>query len=185
MQIITLGSHQKELIEQAAVLLVRGFQENWPESWPNLEAARAEVLESLQPDRIALAAIDDTGAMSGWIGAVYEYDGRAWELHPLVVDPERQGQGIGRALVEALEKELRHRGAVTVYLGSDDENDTTSLGGVNLYDDLWGKIAAIQNLKGHPYSFYQKLGYQIVGVIPDANGLGKPDILMAKRLIPW
>jgi aminoglycoside 6'-N-acetyltransferase I len=34
----------------------------------------------------------------------------------------------------------------------------------------------------HPYEFYQKLGYVIVGVIPDANGPGKPDILMAKSL---
>jgi hypothetical protein len=44
-------------------------------------------------------------------------------------------------------------------------------------------FASIRNLKHHPYEFYQKLGYQIVGVIPDANGPGKPDILMAKSLI--
>ena len=30
--------------------------------------------------------------------------------------------------------------------------------------------------------FYQKLGYEIVGLIPDANGPGKPDIMMARRL---
>ncbi len=30
--------------------------------------------------------------------------------------------------------------------------------------------------------FYQKVGYTVVGVVPDANGLGKPDILMAKRI---
>lgn len=28
----------------------------------------------------------------------------------------------------------------------------------------------------------QKLGFTTVGVVPDANGLGKPDILMAKRV---
>jgi hypothetical protein len=33
------------------------------------------------------------------------------------------------------------------------------------------------------YEFYQKQGYVIVGVMPDANGLGKPDILMAKSVV--
>jgi aminoglycoside 6'-N-acetyltransferase I len=42
--------------------------------------------------------------------------------------------------------------------------------------------ASSQNLKNHPFTFYERLGYHIVGVIPDANGIGKPDILMAKRL---
>jgi aminoglycoside 6'-N-acetyltransferase I len=37
-------------------------------------------------------------------------------------------------------------------------------------------------LRGHPYEFYQKMGFAIVGVMPDANGIGKPDIYMAKRL---
>ena len=44
------------------------------------------------------------------------------------------------------------------------------------------KIRDIRNLKGHPYAFYQKLGYTIVGVMPDANGRGKPDIYLAKRV---
>jgi predicted acetyltransferase len=34
----------------------------------------------------------------------------------------------------------------------------------------------------HPFEFYQKLAYVVVGIVPDANGPGKPDILMAKRL---
>ncbi len=45
------------------------------------------------------------------------------------------------------------------------------------------KITHIRNINRHPYEFYQKVGYQIVGVIPNANGLGKPDIIMAKSLI--
>ena len=58
----------------------------------------------------------------------------------------------------------------------------TTLAGANLLPNPWPHIARIQNLRRHPYAFYQKLGYTIVGVIPDANGLGKPDILMAKSL---
>jgi aminoglycoside 6'-N-acetyltransferase I len=45
-----------------------------------------------------------------------------------------------------------------------------------------GWAARISDVGGHPFAFYQKLGYEVVGVIPDANGFGKPDILMAKRI---
>ncbi|MGB1253017.1 MAG: GNAT family N-acetyltransferase, partial [Candidatus Promineifilaceae bacterium] len=97
-----------------------------------------------------------------------------------------QGMGIGRKLTRALEDEVRAAGGITLYLGSDDENNMTTLSQVDLFTgDLFEHIRQIQNLKGHPYSFYQKLGYKIVGVIPDANGWGKPDIMMAKRLKSW
>jgi aminoglycoside 6'-N-acetyltransferase I len=51
-----------------------------------------------------------------------------------------------------------------------------------LYQETWKKIHEIKNLRRHPYEFYQKMGYVITGVVPDANGVGKPDILMAKRI---
>jgi aminoglycoside 6'-N-acetyltransferase I len=56
----------------------------------------------------------------------------------------------------------------------------TTLAGVNLYPNVFEHIATIKNLHGHPYEFYQKCGFVIVGVVPDANGPGKPDIYMAK-----
>jgi hypothetical protein len=34
----------------------------------------------------------------------------------------------------------------------------------------------------HPLAFYRALGYTLVGVVPDANGPGKPDLLLAKRV---
>jgi aminoglycoside 6'-N-acetyltransferase I len=45
-----------------------------------------------------------------------------------------------------------------------------------------GHARRIRNLRRHPYGFYQKLGYVVVGVLPDANGRGRPDIFMAKRV---
>jgi aminoglycoside 6'-N-acetyltransferase I len=182
MKIIPLSTHDKVLIEQAARLLVEGFQENWPNAWPTLEAALDEVHECLDPERIFRIAVDENGTALGWIGALTEHNGIAWELHPLVVDPQIQGQGIGRALVNDLEEQVKQRGGITIYLGTDDENNMTSLTGKDLYTNAWEHIANIQNLREHPYEFYQKMGYAIVGVIPDANGPGKPDILMAKKV---
>ena len=65
---------------------------------------------------------------------------------------------------------------------ADDEDNRTSVGGVDLYPNVLEHLANIKNLHRHPYEFYQKLGYVIVGIIPDANGKGKPDIFMAKRV---
>ncbi len=66
--------------------------------------------------------------------------------------------------------------------GADDEDNMTTLAGIDLYPNVFEHIAKIRNLHGHPYEFYQKCGFVIVGVIPDANGPGKPDIYMAKRV---
>jgi aminoglycoside 6'-N-acetyltransferase I len=56
-----------------------------------------------------------------------------------------------------------------------------NLSNTDLYPDVTKHILNIKNLHQHPYEFYQKLGFVIVGVIPDANGIGMPDITMAKR----
>jgi aminoglycoside 6'-N-acetyltransferase I len=171
-----------QIVEQCAALLVEGFKEHWPEAWPERDDAREEVQEMLSENRIFRAAVDREGNVLGWIGGIPEYDGNVWELHPLVVKADRQQQGIGRSLVADFEAQVRARGGLTIRLGTDDEDGMTSLSNVNLYEDTWDQIHRIRNLKGHPYEFYEKCGYVIVGVVPDANGRGKPDILMAKRI---
>lgn len=182
MNIVDLTQGDEETAYQAAVLLVEGFKAHWPNAWPDMEAAQEEVRESFGPDRINRIAVDSQRKVLGWIGGTSEYQGNAWELHPLVVHPAHQGLGIGRALVADLESLVADRGGVTVFLGTDDEDNMTTLSNIDLYPNVWEYIAGIENRGGHPYEFYQKLGYYIVGVIPDANGLGKPDIIMAKRV---
>ncbi|MFN8485112.1 MAG: GNAT family N-acetyltransferase [Anaerolineae bacterium] len=168
-------------IEQAAEALVEGFRDHWPAAWPDLADAREEAREALEAGRVCRAAWDEAGGLLGWIGGRPTY-ARVWELHPLVVRPHAQGRGIGRALVADLEREIGARGGLTLMLGTDDEDDMTTLGGVDLYPDVLPHLARIRNLRGHPYEFYQKCGFVIVGAVPDANGFGKPDILMAKRV---
>ena len=182
MKIISLTPDQDSLIQQAAQILVDAFKIHAPKSWPSLKDGLDEVHEMLEADRILRVALDDDGNVCGWIGGILQYDEHVWELHPLVVKPELQGQGIGRALVLDFEEQARSRGALTIMLGADDEDGRTSLSNVDLYDNLWKKINEISNLGNHPYTFYQKMGYGITGVVPDANGIGKPDILMSKRI---
>ena len=184
MSIVDLADLPEVAREEAAQLLVDGFREHWPNAWPDLESAREEVAEALEQGKLCRAVVDDAGRVLGWIGGIPGYDGNVWELHPLVVAPAEQGQGIGRALVFDLEERVRERGGLTLWLGSDDEDDMTSLAGVDLYDDLPGRLARVENRKGHPFTFYQKCGFVIAGVVPDANGRGKPDVLMAKRIEP-
>jgi aminoglycoside 6'-N-acetyltransferase I len=182
-EITPLRSLDSVQLERCASLLVECFAENWPEAWPTIEEARDEVKTFFQiEERFAAFAAVEGETVVGWIGGISEYDGNVVELHPIVVDPLRQGEGIGRFLVERLEEAAQEHGAYTMRVGTDDESGMTTLSNTDLYDDLPHKIASIQNLRRHPFEFYQNLGYSIIGVIPDANGPGKPDILMAKRL---
>ena len=182
MEIITLAATDNRLINQAAQLLVDAFREHWPDAWPTLAEGIKEVYEMLENERICRVAVDENGDLQGMIGGIPTYDGHVWELHPLAVQPSLQGQGIGRALVEDFEEQVRSRGALTITLGSDDQDNMTSLSQVDLYQNLWDKVRDIRNLKNHPFEFYHKMGFVITGVVIDANGIGKPDILMSKRV---
>ena len=169
------------MIDQAAQLLLDTFRGRTAD-WQDPESARAEVLESLAPDRVSRVMVDAAGTLVGWIGAILSYGGRVWEIHPLVVSPLHRRRGIGRALVADLERLAASRGALTLWAGSDDEHDETTLSGTDLYRDIPGALATIRNLRDHPYEFYRRVGFSIAGVLPDANGRGKPDIFLAKRV---
>ena len=182
MRIIDLTSENSQAVRQAAMLLVEGFRDTGSAAWAHLDDALLEVNASFEPGRISRAALDTAGNVQGWIDGIEEYDGNVWELHPLVVRPDCRMQGVGRALVLDFERHVTHRGARTIRLGTDDENARTSLGGMELFPNVLDKLRAIRNLRQHPFEFYRRVGFEIVGIIPDANGFGKPGILMAKRV---
>src|SRR6266571_4322260 len=183
MRIVDLDPTDESAIQQVSAMFVESFATNWPEAFPDMESAQEGVRESFAADRISRIALDQDGTVLGWVGGISQYRGHVWELHPLVVRVSQQGKGIGRALVADLEERVKERGGLTITLGTDDVNYQTSLAGIDLFPNVWEYVARIRNLKQHPYEFYQKQGYVIVGVMPDANGLGKPDILMAKSVV--
>lgn len=183
MRIIDVPHRNQKLLRQIAAVLVAAFADAWS---PTLDEALEEVRESLEPGRVSRVALDDDARVVGFIAATPRYGdpphATGWELHPLAVAPERQGEGIGRALVADLERQVAALGAVTLFAQTDDETGATTLSGVDLYNNPFAHLRAIRSLKPHPYEFYQKCGFTLVGVIPDANGIGKPDIVLAKRI---
>lgn len=105
---------------------------------------------------------------------------------PRPAPPELVSQAVAllQACVAQLERAAAAAGVSTIYLGTDDSEGRTSLAGVDLFPGVLARAAAAVDRAGHPFAFYQRIGFEIVGVIPDANGPGEPDILMAKRVSP-
>ena len=65
--------------------------------------------------------------------------------------------------------------------------EPTTLGGIDLYADPLGALArldVVDPVAGHAFRFWQRVGYTVVGVIPDAEGVGAPSIHLAKSLKP-
>lgn len=179
MQIVDLPPDDDEAIRAAAAVARAAFAHiAYCDTW---EEALAEVRAALSPGKLCLAARDEAGALLGWIGGQHSY-ALVWELHPLAVHPAAQRRGVGRALVQALEARIAAAGGLTIFLGTDDEFGGTNLFGRELYPDVLASAQALTDVADHPFVFYQKLGFVVSGLIPDANGFGKPDILMCKRV---
>jgi aminoglycoside 6'-N-acetyltransferase I len=172
-----LSPDDSDAINQIALILLEAFP-HWKDTQ---DETRAEVHESFAEGHLSLVAREGDSVL-GWVGAIPTYD-YAWELHPLVVAAEARGKGVGSALVGALEARVRERGALTLYLGTDDDGEIagTNAGDIDLFPNPLQHAANLE-VFDHPVAFYRRLGFVVVGLIPDANGPGKPDVLMAKRV---
>ena len=175
-----LAARDGDRVEAAAKLLHVAFSPLGV--WTTMEESRQEVLGSFGADRISRVAVASDGTVVGWIGAISQYDGLVWELHPIVVDEPHRRHGVGRALMLDLEAILKARGALTLWAGSDDLAGETSLGKVDLFAALPAAFNEVRSWGRHPLPFYRALGFQLIGVMPDANGPGRPDIYLGKRL---
>ena len=159
MRIIDLSAAGEGAMRRAAELLVEGFAQHWPDAWPDHDSAMASVAEALSGGRIGRVAVDDAGDVMGWSAAEPLYNGNVWELTVLVVRPALQRQGIGSALVHDMERQVRERGGLTIWLGSDDEDDMTSLAGVDLFPDPLERLARIKDPEGAPVRVLPEAGF--------------------------
>ena len=180
MKIVNIKSLNETQLTQAAQML----SDELPLGWPELSDAMQDMKELLNDESGAefVATIDDNEVI-GWCGILPRYDGNVFELHPLVVRHDWQRKGIGTALVNEIANIARSKGGLTIWAGADDEKPggETSFANVDLYDDLPKRIKEFTP-GTHQAAFYLKLGFKITGVMPDANGIGKPDIYLAKSL---
>ena len=176
-QLADLSSEQLDRLAHVTLASARGHVADWLE---NLEAARAELAEAWLPGKVSRVWLDGSEPL-GWVAAEPAW-GRIWELHPLIVAVEHQRRGIGRALVAEVERIARDADALTMMLGTSDTVGATSLYGVDLYVDTGRKLDELVVHEPHAVTFWQRVGYRVIGVEPDAEGPGKPSILLAKRL---
>lgn len=181
MEIVDFGALDTARHAEAATIL-RDALAHLPSAYNAPGEAEAEVaLRCVDGDWLGYAAMDGD-RLVGWSGAIRTYS-HGWEIHPLVVAPDRQRRGIGSALLAALESRARGEGALTLFLGSDDDYGGTSLYGRELWPDVVDHVATTEPTdRGHALTFYRRHGYRIVELLPDVNGAGRPDIVLAKRL---
>ena len=165
-----------------AAQVLRDALAHLPSGYGDVREAEAEVaLRRQAGDWLGYAALEGERVM-GFVGAIKAYS-RGWEIHPLVVAPDRQRRGIGSALLAQLEARARSDGVLTLFLGSDDDYGGSTLFGRDLWPDVLAYAGSVEaTARGHALTFYQQHGYQIVGLLPDVDGPGRHDILMAKRL---
>ena len=182
MEIVDLGSRGDLLIRQVASLLLESFRDTAPEAWPDFQTALNEVQASLATDRISRVAVEDGGNVVGWAGAVGGYRGNVWEIFPLVVRPDTRRKGIGRMLVRDIENQARKRGGLTIWVRTGKLVPATVPQPIDLFPGVIDHLPELQAQAGQLYRFFQHLGYEPIGVMPDANGPGRPDIFMGKSL---
>ena len=177
--IVNMNSLTDIQIDQAARILSGEL----PLGWPTVTDALCEIEDRWNEEDATFIAALAGGEVTGWCGVISRYGGHVFELHPLAVRRDWQRKGVGSKLMREAESIAASKGGLTMWIGADDEKPggETSFANADLYDDLPKRIREFKP-GSHQTAFYMKLGYKIVGVLPDANGAGKPDIFLAKRL---
>lgn len=174
-------NESEHTIDQAAEVLLKTFSGSG--MWVSLdENEAAETVKECTADYNICIGIKIGNQLIGWAGLRPMYK-KTWELHPVAILPEFQNMGYGKVLLGEIEKRAREKSIIGIVAGSDDETGITSLSRKEITEEnILDEIKNIKNLNKHPYEFYKKCGFFITGIIPNANGYGKPDIYLWKDI---
>lgn len=112
-----------------------------------------------QTDYVFLVAESD-GKVAGYAcyGPIPMTD-RSWDLYWIAVDPSLHGSGTGRALVDAMERDLGARGARKVFV------------------ETGGREAYLPTRR-----FYEAIGYTVAARLQDFYRDGDDKVVFARRL---
>ena len=142
-----------------------------------------DTIELINKSFISLGYIENN-ILIGYTGLLEMYSNITCELHPLIIKSGYRNMGIGSKLLNEIESEAKSKNVLNIMLGSDDEDFRTNLHQFDFNNtDMSYILNNIKNINNHPYEFYQKNGYEIAGIFPDANGIGKPYIWLWKQLV--
>jgi aminoglycoside 6'-N-acetyltransferase I len=175
-----LGAEPTECMRAAAAILRETCAETIP-AWTDACSALERAHEALGRGRLARVAIDEDESVAGWIGAVRDEGGSSWRVDLIAVKVARQRQGVGTALLADLEDRVAALGGLALWARLADRDASTTLGATELYPEVLTSASRLESSAGHPFQFFTKAGFRIAGVLPDASGLGCPDILLVKR----
>ena len=136
---------------------------------PGYRVVEHKVVDILREDGdlvLSLVAVDDADNIVGHVAfssAILSTGEQGWfALGPISVDPDRQGQGIGRALVVGGCARMRERGAKGIVL----------LGSLKLYSRFGFVSGTPLTIEGPHASYFQILPF--VESIPDAQASFAP-----------
>lgn len=169
-------------IDALAHLTFEAFKLYAPTWLASTSDAEQRVRQATEKDRLNRVLVDADDQPKGWIGVIPMNHGRIWEIHPLVISPESQGQGNGRMLVLEVERLAKKCGVLGLVAGTSDETGATPLFQIDLYTNPLKAMSMLTGSENHPVAFWMKIGFRVVGVLPDAEGRGKPGITLAKRV---
>lgn len=95
------------------------YQAFYPEGWRVRQTA--DLRAFLRTDgRNAWVAVE-AGSVLGWVGVRLHPEDRMGEIHVLAVDPDRQRQGVARALMARAMSEMRRAGMEIVMVETGDD----------------------------------------------------------------
>lgn len=170
------------LLDALAQLSVDAAAVHAPQWLPTLADAHEELRDASAQGHTTRVLYED-GTPRGW-GSVFPVYGSVWEFHPLLVDVAYHRRGFGSRLVHDLEGHAAVAGAGVLFVSTSDETGATSLSGTDLYADPIGALARFEVSESPAAAFWVRMGFSLVGLLPDAEGRGKPSIHLAKRPKP-